>query len=110
MSFADDTVLYIEGKTKEIVYSQMNLDLRHVTSYFQSNQLVINLKQGKTEAMLFGTSKRLSTCSSKAIETTETYKYLGTALGTALLLTTNFNKMCNVETMCFVIFTKLLGY
>ena len=84
LSFADDTVIYIEGKTKENIDSQLNDDLRHVSSYFQSNQLVINLKKGKTEAMLFGTSKRLSSCSSKlsllydnkAIETTETYKYL----------------------------------
>ena len=67
LSFADDTVIYIEGK-------------KHISSYFQSNQLVINLKKGKTEAMLFGTFKCLSSCSSKlslsydnkTIETTET--------------------------------------
>ena len=100
LSFADN-VIYIEGKTKENIDSQLNDDLRHVSSYFQSNQLVINLKKGKTEAMLFGTSKRLSSCSNKlslsydnkAIETTETYKNLGTTLDSSMSLTNNFNKM-----------------
>lgn len=101
LSFADDTVVYVEGKTKELIELQLNDDLNRISSYFRLNQLVINLKRGKTEAMLFGTSKRLSNgdkklslmYDNKKIETTETYKYLGTTLDTSLSLATNFDKI-----------------
>eukprot|EP00794_Sanderia_malayensis_P013553 gene13553-14953_t len=36
-------------------------DLKSVAEYFDSNELIINLKRGKTEAMIFGTAKRLQT-------------------------------------------------
>ena len=41
LSFADTLLSILKEK-------------KHISSYFQSNQLVINLKKGKTEAMLFG--------------------------------------------------------
>jgi hypothetical protein len=60
LSFADDTVIYNRGKNKERIESELNEDLKFMASYFETNHLVINLKKGKTETMLFGTAKRLS--------------------------------------------------
>lgn len=101
LNFADDTVIYVEGKSKEIVENSLNEDLKRISSYFTSNQLVINLKKGKTECMVFGTAKRLSTCGKKLelfyndtqIEVAESYKYLGTTLDSSLSLSKNFEIM-----------------
>ena len=35
--------------------------MQNLLSYFRENELVINLKKGKTETMLFGTTKCLTT-------------------------------------------------
>ena len=94
-------LVYVEGKTKELIESKLNDDLNRISSYFHLNQLVINLKRGKTETMLFGTTKRLSNSGrklslkydNKEIATTESYKYLGTTLDNALSLTANFDKI-----------------
>ena len=34
--------------------------INRLASWFRDNELIINLKKGKTEVMLFGTAKRLS--------------------------------------------------
>ena len=99
LNFADDTVIYVQGKTKEIVEDLLNEDLKRISSYLASNQLIINLKKGKTECMIFGTAKRLSKCdkvlrlfyNDTRIETTESYKYLGTTLDSSLSLSKNFD-------------------
>ena len=67
--------------------------------YFRKNQLVINLKKGKTESMIFGTSQKLSKCGKELnlsfngteIIQTDHYKYLGTVLDTTLSLKDNFD-------------------
>ena len=42
--------------------NKLNGDLENMCMYFRKNQLVINLKNGKTESMIFGTSQKLSKC------------------------------------------------
>ena len=72
-----------------------------MSTYFKTNQLIINLNWGKTEKMIFGTSCRLSKCGKKlnlyyddrVIHATETYKYLGTILDSTLSFSTNFDRM-----------------
>ena len=65
LNFADDTVVYVHGKTKGIVERQLNEDTRNMSTYFKTNQLIINLNKGRTEKMIFGTSCRLSKCGRK---------------------------------------------
>ena len=56
--------------------------------WLQENELVLNLKKGKTEVMLFGTKKHLHqqepeieiNYQSQPINTTNSYKYLGVQL------------------------------
>ena len=100
LNFADDTVVYVHGKTKDIVESQLNEDLKNMSTYFKKNQLIINLNKDKTETMIFGTSGRLSKCGKnrtlyyddRVIHATETYKYLGTILDSTLSLSTDFDR------------------
>ena len=100
LNLADDVTFYVHGKTKDIVESRLNEDLKDM-SYFKTNQLIINLSKGKSKTMVYGMSSRLSKCDKKltlyyydrVIRTTETYKYLGTILDSTLSLSTNFKKM-----------------
>ena len=65
------------------------------------NELVINLKERKTETMLFGTAKRLSNFDKELqlyyndtkIRATETYKCLCTTIDSNLSMKTNFDNM-----------------
>ena len=101
LHFANNTIVHVHGKTKDIVESQLNQDLKNMSTYFKTNQLITNLNKGKTETMIFGMSSRLSKCGKKltlyyddrVIHATETYKYLGTILDRTLSLSTNLDRM-----------------
>ena len=106
LNFADDPVVYVHGKTKDIAKSQLNEDLKNMSTYFKTNQLIINLNSGKTETMMFGTSCRLSKSGKKltlyyddrVIHATETYKNLGKILDSTLSFSTNFDRMYKITT------------
>ena len=78
----------------------LNLELERLYSYFYGNSLIINLKKGKTEVMMFGTSKRLSmtprnvklTCNGIEINNTNSYTYLGSIIDPTLSLADNFDR------------------
>ncbi len=54
--YADDTVIYVDGREKENIKHLLNLDLKGVAENVDTNELIINLKRRKTEAMIFGTA------------------------------------------------------
>ena len=58
--YADDTVIYVPGKDMFVIESRLSADMERIMHWCTNNELILNLKKGKTEAMLFGTSKRLS--------------------------------------------------
>ena len=59
LNLADDVTFYVHGKTKDIVESRLNEDLKDM-SYFKTNQLIINLSKGKSKTMVYDMSSRLS--------------------------------------------------
>ena len=71
--FSNDIVVNVKN-SRNIMYAEF--------------ELILNLKKGKTEAMLFGTAKRLATIAEsfevkykeKSINVTTSYKYLGVKL------------------------------
>ena len=73
--------------------------MKNVKNYCFTNELIINTKKGKTEVMLFGTSKRLEssgkklgiTFSSKQINLVSNYKYLGVIIDETMTLNDNFS-------------------
>ena len=71
-------------------------------NYLETNELIINLKKGKTECMLFGTAKRIATLpkvrelkiyyNGTLINSTTSYKYLGTLLDQNMSLNADFDQ------------------
>ena len=43
----------------------LSYDMDIIAEYLEKNELIMNLEEGKTEVMLFGTAKRLSLQSRK---------------------------------------------
>ena len=92
IKFADDTVLYFSSDNFQIIENTLNLEIQNLYKYLAENELIINLKPGKTEAMLFGSSKRLAknpkqlrlTYNGTDICFTKRYKYLGTIVDPSL--------------------------
>ena len=98
IQFADDTVIYFASDSFIVIQNLLNRDLLNVENYLRDNDLVINLKKGKTEYMLVGTSKKLKSVPSEfkllfnfaEINRTYSYKYLGSIVDHKLSLTENF--------------------
>ena len=59
IKYADDTVLYYANKDIDVIEKVLNSEMESVRDC-RENELVLNLKKGKTEAMLFGTAKRVN--------------------------------------------------
>ena len=87
--YADDTVVYFNHKNVSHLETILNEEVNKVAKWMSNNHLMLNLKKGKTESLLFGTAKRLSEESSPRINIkingelvnhTLQYKYLGVLL------------------------------
>ena len=61
VQFADDIAMYLSSKSIDEIEVNLNEDLALISTYLSCNDLVINLKKGKTECMLLGTSKPIAT-------------------------------------------------
>ena len=98
--YADDTVIFCANKDPTVIENQLNKDMENVKNYCFMNELIINTTKGKTEVMLFGTSKRLKssekrpeiTFSGKQINFLTKYKYLGVIIDDTMTLNDNFNR------------------
>ena len=72
------------------------------SAWFNDNELILNLKKGKTEALLFGTAQRIRKCTEPLsilhedglINITCTYKYLGAQLDSSLTFSSDFDDKC----------------
>ena len=102
ITYADDTVIFTAAKDLESIQTHLSEDCHNLSSWFRDNELVLNLKKGKTECMIFGTAKRLNalngrqlalTVNGTLINTTSSYKYLGVNLDSSLNLESHFDKM-----------------
>ena len=68
--------------------------MNRIANWCTYNELILNLKKGKTEAMLFGTYRKLAmqperlnvTFAHKNIQYTASYKHLGIEVGSTLNL------------------------
>ena len=60
ITYADDTVVYYSNVDVNTIEDVLNLEMDSIGEYCRENELLLNLKKGKTEAMLFGASKRIS--------------------------------------------------
>ena len=119
IQFADDTVVYVSASNVTDIERKLNHDMSSIANYLESNDLVINLKRGKTESMLFGTAKRISTvppesrdlklyCNNNLINYTSSYTYLGTVLDQYLGLGANFDQKYKKASSKLGVLRKLL--
>ena len=100
IKYADGTVLFFSGKSLQII--EQNQDIDRLSVWFEENELITNLKIGKSEVMLFGTPQKRSKLKketlninyrSSAINVTTEYKYLGVHIDSTLNLNTHFDKV-----------------
>ena len=57
ITYADDTVIFTSSKHLDVTQHNLSEDISSLASWFRDNELIINLRKGKTEVML--TAKRL---------------------------------------------------
>ena len=116
--YADDTVIYVPGKDVFIIESRLSADMSRISNWLTENELILNLKKGKTEAMLFGTSKRLATQSDtlhvtfsyENVNFTTSYKYLGVEVDSTLNLNSFFDSAYKKSTSRLKILYKIRPY
>ena len=70
--YADDSVLYVGGKTCDVIEENLNSDLEQIANWFVQNNLVLNLKKTKTECVLYGTHQRTSGCKPLEVKINQT--------------------------------------
>ena len=58
--YADSTVIYKSHSSISVIEQTLTSEKKNVSKWLDKNRLIINLKKGKTESLLFGTAKRLS--------------------------------------------------
>ena len=100
IKYADDTVLYVDDKEVNTIQAKLNKDIDAVADWLDENELIINLKKGKIESLLFGTAKILSNLNDSftvcyrgdTISETKEYKYLGMEMNSSLNLNSHFEK------------------
>ena len=103
IKYADDTVLYIAGKDIQSIQTKLLKGMDSLADWLGENELIINLKKGKTVCLLFGTAQRIakhskplkvfiSSPSPTVIVTTKVYKYLGIYVDSLLNLNSNFDR------------------
>ena len=68
ITYADDTVIFTSSNNFDVIERNLNDDINNLATWFRKNELIINLKKGKTETMIFGTAKRLSRLQGKQLD------------------------------------------
>ena len=101
MMYAVDTVLFLSGTSITEIEQQLSHDVMHLADWLEENELIVNLKKGKSEVMLFGTSQKLSKLNDSLeikyrdnnINVTMEYKYLGIQIDSTLNLNSHFENV-----------------
>ena len=68
ITYADDTVFYTASKCVHDIEGLLNEEINSVHKWLKENELILNLKKGKTESILFGTGKRLDLLGGKQLD------------------------------------------
>ena len=101
LMYADDTVIYTSSKDQADLQEKLNRDFVNLATWFEKNKLIINMKKGKTECMIFGSRKKAPgkslniTYRNKSISYTDAYTYLGVKLDQSLSLTCHIKETFN---------------
>ena len=58
--YADDIVMFYARRTSTGIENSLSSELEQIASWFNDNNLVINLKKSKAECVLYGTHQKMS--------------------------------------------------
>ena len=115
LMYADDTVVYFANHNIQSIEDTLNEEVEMISTYLDESELVINLKKGKTEVMLFGTAKRISKTDKSLhivyknvpLFQTTTYEYLGNTLDAKMNFQGDFEKRLQKASGRLRLFTKI---
>ena len=99
VQYADDTVLYVSDKCKLQLEKKLSEDVKLASTWFDKNELMLNLKKGKTEVLTFGTPAKLRNIDIKVeindtiIANVNEYKYLGLTFDSTLNMRNHFKNV-----------------
>ena len=57
LKHADDTVLFVAGKEIDSIEEKLSKDMDNLSKWLRCNELILDLKKGKMESILFGTTQ-----------------------------------------------------
>ena len=118
VKYADDTVIYVADKDIAVINSKLTKDMDAIAKWLDQNALIINLKKGKTESLLFGTLQRIARQNEtlnvmyrgdKVLNTSH-YKYLGIEIDSTLNLNSHFEKCFKSASSRLRMLGKLIDY
>ena len=99
LTYADDTVIYVSGTSTNRIQEMLQHDFNSLVEWLESIDLITNMKKGKTECMLFGTSLKVKKeileirHRENIVSYATLYKYLGIELDQTLLLHKHINSV-----------------
>jgi hypothetical protein len=97
--FADDTTVYLKGKSLNKLYQTMNAELDSLSEWFKTNRLSLNVK--KTNYLLFSRNKVHGPCevqlvlNNTHIEIRPYFKFLGILIDEGLSWESHISKLAN---------------
>ena len=98
--YADDAIIYTSHSSFPVIETILTTEIKGISEWMNENRLIINLKKGKPEPMLFGTAKRLTATvpleifiDDKLINFVKGYKYLGTWLDPCVNMSEHLEKV-----------------
>ena len=98
--YADDTALYVQGRSQVDIMLDLRLELSMVCEWLKANRHTLNAK--KTEYMVFGSKHKLQhkpdlniTIDGQKSERVDVMKYLGVQLDEHLTFITHINEICS---------------
>ena len=115
VKYGDDTVIFCENGRLPTIEHQLDEDVKNLSRWFEENELLINLKPGKTELLLFGTSQRIAKINksfevkfnNQYINETKSYRYLDVEVDHTLNLNPHFDKTYKKMTSRLRLLNKL---
>ena len=118
IQYADDTVIYFASSDVDIIEKTLNFEMKAISEYCFVNELLLNLKKGKTECTLFGTAKRLRIhgkelkvfYNSFPISFVKEYIYLGNVIDNNFNLNSNFEHSYKRASNCLTQWNNVRKY
>ena len=118
MKHADNPEIFCENDRLPTIEHQLEEDFKNLSRWFEEKELLINLKPGKTELLLFGTSQLIVKTNknfkvkfnNQYVKETKSYKYLHVGVDYFWNLDSYFDKTYKKMTLGLRLLNKLRSH